>query len=76
MNRKPQEDFYAILIDTSAKDCAIQYYKTLAPGPAKPDEATEAYKDDELTYSLSRVPTVTPRPPKIIAVGAGFSGLA
>ncbi|KAF5710203.1 sterigmatocystin biosynthesis monooxygenase stcW [Fusarium mundagurra] len=61
----------------TAKDRAIQYYQSLAPGPAKPGEATEAYKDiDELAYHLSRVPTFTSRPLKIIAVGAGLSGLA
>ncbi|KAG9504935.1 hypothetical protein J7337_004916 [Fusarium musae] len=61
----------------TARDRAIQFYKSIAPEPAKPGEATEAYKDiDELTYHLSRIPTFTPRPLKIIAVGAGFSGLA
>ncbi|RFU29399.1 hypothetical protein B7463_g6938, partial [Scytalidium lignicola] len=39
--------------------------------------ATEAYRDlDNLAYALSQVPLLTPRPIKIIAVGAGFSGLA
>jgi hypothetical protein len=62
---------------TTARDRAIQYYESLAPGPANPGEATEAYKDiDELAYLLSRVPTFTSRPLKIIAIGAGFSGLA
>ncbi|KAF5628927.1 sterigmatocystin biosynthesis monooxygenase stcW [Fusarium sp. NRRL 52700] len=61
---------------STAKDRAIEYFQSLAPGPAKPGEATEEYKDDKLAYSLSRVPTFTPRPLKIIAVGAGFSGLA
>ena len=62
---------------STARDRAIQYYQGLAPGPAKPGEATEAYKDvDELAYALSRAPAFTSRPLKIIAVGAGFSGLA
>ena len=62
---------------STARDRAIQYYQGLAPGSAKPGEATEAYKDiDELAYALSRAPAFTSRPLKIIAVGAGFSGLA
>lgn len=62
---------------STARDRAIQYYQGLAPGLAKPGEATEAYKDvDELAYALSRVPAFTSRPLKIIAIGAGFSGLA
>lgn len=61
----------------NARDRAIEYYRSLAPNPAEPGEATEAYKDvDELAYLLSRVPTFTSRPLKIIAIGAGFSGLA
>lgn len=69
---------YTMTTSTStARERAIQYYQSLAPGPAKPGEATEAYKDiDELAYALSRVPTFTPRPLKIIAIGAGFSGLS
>ena len=62
---------------STARDRAIQYYHSLAPDLAKPGEATEAYKDiDELAYALSRVPAFTSRPLKIIAIGAGFSGLA
>lgn len=61
----------------SARDRAITYYQTLTPGPAKPGEATEAYKGvDDLAYALSRVPTFTPRPVRIIAIGAGFAGLS
>ncbi|RBQ80032.1 hypothetical protein FVER14953_21065 [Fusarium verticillioides] len=61
----------------TARYRAIQFYKSIAHEPAKPGEATEAYKDiDELACHLSRIPTFTPRPLKIIAVGAGFSGLA
>lgn len=61
----------------TARDRAILHYRSLAPELAKPGEATEAYKDiDELAYLLSRVPTFTPRPVKIIAIGAGFSGLS
>lgn len=62
---------------STARDRAIHYYQSLAPGAPKPGEATEAYKEiDELAYALSKVPTFTSRPLKIIAVGAGFSGLA
>lgn len=63
--------------ESTARSRAIKYFQSLAPGPAKPGEATEAYQDiDELAYALSRVPTFSARPLKIIAVGAGFSGLA
>jgi NADPH-dependent 2,4-dienoyl-CoA reductase/sulfur reductase-like enzyme len=62
---------------STARDRAIQYFQGLATGPAKPGEATEAYEEiDELAYVLSRVPAFTSRPVKIIAIGAGFSGLA
>lgn len=61
----------------TARDRALRYYQGLAPGPAEPGQATEAYKDiDDLAYALSRVPAFTSRPLKIIAVGAGFSGLS
>lgn len=62
---------------STARERALQFYHSLAPGPAKPGEATESYEDiDELAYALSRVPTFTSRPLKIVAIGAGFSGLA
>lgn len=62
---------------STARDRALRYYESLDPDPPKPGEATEAYKDvDELAYALSRVPAFTSRPLKIIAIGAGFSGLA
>ncbi|EME43712.1 hypothetical protein DOTSEDRAFT_171529 [Dothistroma septosporum NZE10] len=62
---------------STARDRAIQHYRSLLAEPVKPGEATEAYKDvDELAYLLSRVPTFSSRPLKIIAVGAGFSGLS
>jgi len=62
---------------STARDRALRYYQSLAPGPPKPGEATEAYKEvDELAYALSRIPTFTSRPLKIVAIGAGFSGLA
>ena len=63
--------------NSTARSRALQYFQTLSPGPAKPGEATDAYKDvDDLAYALSRAPTFTSRPLKIIAIGAGFSGLA
>lgn len=62
---------------TTARSRAVQFYDSIAPGPARPGEATEAYKDvDELAYLLSRVPTFTSRPLRIAVVGAGFGGLA
>jgi NADPH-dependent 2,4-dienoyl-CoA reductase/sulfur reductase-like enzyme len=61
----------------SARDRAIKYFQSLTPGSAKPGEATEAYKDvDDLAYAISRVPMFTPRPVRIIAIGAGFAGLS
>lgn len=61
----------------SSRDRAIKHFQSLAPGPPNPGEGTEAYKDvDELAYALSRVPTFTPRPVRIIAIGAGFAGLS
>lgn len=64
-------------LPSTARDRAIHFYQGLAPGPAKPGEATEAYKEiDELAYALSRASTFTSRPVKIIAIGGGFSGLA
>lgn len=63
--------------ESTARSRAIEYFQSSDPGSAKPGKATAAYQDiDELAYALSRVPTFTPRPLKIIAVGAGFSGLA
>lgn len=62
---------------STARERALQFYHSLAPGVPKPGEATEGYKTvDELAYALSRVPAFTSRPVKIIAIGAGFSGLA
>lgn len=64
-------------LPSTARDRAIHFYQGLNPGPSKPGEATEAYKEiDELAYALSRAPAFTSRPLKIIAIGAGFSGLA
>ena len=61
----------------TARERALRYYDSIAPGPAKPGEATEAYRElDQLAYALSRVPTFTPRPLRIVAIGAGFSGLS
>ncbi|CZR41710.1 uncharacterized protein FPRO_11300 [Fusarium proliferatum ET1] len=61
----------------SSRDRAIKHFQSLASGPPNPGEGTEAYKDvDELAYALSRVPTFTPRPVRIIAIGAGFAGLS
>ncbi|KAL2009965.1 hypothetical protein VTN00DRAFT_5772 [Thermoascus crustaceus] len=61
----------------TAKQRAMEYFKSLAPGEAKLGYATDAYKDqDGLAYALSRVPMLTPRPLRIIALGAGFGGIA
>ena len=62
---------------STARDRALRHYQSLAPHSPGPGEATEAYKKvDELAYAISRVPTFTSRPVNIIAIGAGFSGLA
>ncbi|KAM3419276.1 hypothetical protein BST61_g5213 [Cercospora zeina] len=61
----------------TTRERAIRYFQALNPGGAGPGEATEYWKDvDELADALSRAPTFHPRPVKILAVGAGFSGLA
>jgi hypothetical protein len=45
--------------------------------PLKPIEATEAYRNRyPVAYELSKLPFDAPRPLKIIAVGAGVSGLS
>lgn len=62
---------------STAKERATQYFQSLAPGEPNPGESTEAYAAiDELAFALSRTPTFHPRPVKIVAIGAGFSGLA
>lgn len=58
---------------------AIEKLKTLPNFPPEvgPGIATEAYKTSSpLAYTLSQLPQGTPRPLKIICIGAGFSGLA
>lgn len=43
----------------------------------KPIEATEAYRGKyPIAYERSKLPFDTPRPLKVIAVGAGVSGLS
>ncbi|KAI1043515.1 hypothetical protein LB505_010168 [Fusarium chuoi] len=60
----------------SARERAIKHFQSLAPGPDQPGEGTETYRNvDELAYALSRVPTFTPRPVRIVAIGAGFAVL-
>lgn len=56
---------------------ATEFYESQAPStPAGPGYATEAYKTkDALAYAMSRVPMLTARPLKIIAMGAGFGGI-
>ena len=55
---------------------AIEAIRSLGYEPSL-GEATEAYKErDGLAYALSQVPMGACRPIKVIAVGAGFSGLA
>lgn len=63
----------ALYNSTPAQNAAGFFHsKASAPGLA-----TEAYKGkDDLAYALSRVPMLTPRPLKVIAMGAGFGGIA
>ena len=60
---------------SSAAEDAINFYQNSAqhqPNPAN----TPGYKNvDSLAFEMSRVPMRTPRPLKIICVGAGISGL-
>jgi hypothetical protein len=60
-----------------ARQEALRAYRNLpSPGDLK-DDGTASYKDvDEVAYRLSQLPMGTSRPLKVIAVGAGFSGLA
>lgn len=62
---------------TSAEQVATEYFQSLNHGAATPGTATEPYHDrDALAYAISRVPMLTPRPLKIVAIGAGFGGIA
>ncbi|KAF2802377.1 FAD/NAD(P)-binding domain-containing protein [Mytilinidion resinicola] len=56
---------------------ALQELQQQLPKNLKPGESTEAYKDrDHVAYALSQLPLGTRRPLKVVAVGAGFSGLS
>lgn len=51
--------------------------ETVNSAPLNPIEATEAYRHRyPIAYEQSKLPFDTPRPLKIIAVGAGVSGLS
>lgn len=60
---------------SSAAEDAIKFYQNSAqhqPNPAQ----TDGYKNiDSLAFEMSKVPMRTPRPLKVICVGAGISGL-
>lgn len=59
-----------------AAERATAFFRSLAPGDAPRGYATAAYKGrDDLAYALSRVPMLTPRPLKVICMGAGFGGI-
>ncbi|KAH8804880.1 cyclohexanone monooxygenase [Xylogone sp. PMI_703] len=61
----------------STRDRAVHHFQSLRPDPPQPGEGTEGYNGyDDLAFALSRVPMFTPRPVKVIAIGAGFSGIA
>jgi len=56
---------------------ATEFFLSKAAEGKRPPLATEAYKGrDDLAYALSKVPMLTPRPLKIICMGAGFGGIA
>ncbi|KAL4811335.1 FAD/NAD(P)-binding domain-containing protein [Aspergillus unguis] len=60
-----------------AREDALKGYGEILPPNVAVGEATEAYKGvDDVAYAISRLPLGTPRPLKVICVGAGFSGLA
>jgi NADH dehydrogenase FAD-containing subunit len=60
-----------------AAEQAARYFEGVAEANPDPCAITPAYKQqDELAYQLSRVPFKTPRPVKIIVVGAGISGIS
>jgi NADH dehydrogenase FAD-containing subunit len=60
-----------------AAEAAAEYFMSVAAANPDPCAVTAAYRhEDELAYQLSRVPFKTPRPVKIIVVGAGISGLS
>ncbi|KAK2130497.1 pyridoxal phosphate-dependent transferase [Fusarium oxysporum II5] len=54
---------------------AAKYFNEVVTSTTLPG-ATEDYQDrDDLAYALSKVPMLTPRKLKVIAVGAGFGGV-
>ncbi|EXJ70138.1 uncharacterized protein A1O5_07211 [Cladophialophora psammophila CBS 110553] len=56
---------------------AAKCIRTLADKFPEPCGATEAWRNvDDVAYALSQISLFTPRPIKIIAIGAGFGGLA
>lgn len=56
---------------------AAKALQGLANKNPEPCGATEAWRGvDEVAYALSQLSLFTPRPIKIVAIGAGFSGLA
>jgi hypothetical protein len=55
---------------------ALKYFQSIAPKDPKPSEVTAGYKSDPLAYALSSISLRTPRPIRVICVGAGFSGLS
>jgi len=61
-----------------AETAAVRIAKSLqalADENAEPCGATGAWRGvDDTAYALSQLPLFTPRPIKIVAVGAGFSG--
>ncbi|KAF2494592.1 FAD/NAD(P)-binding domain-containing protein [Lophium mytilinum] len=62
---------------STAAEEALEELKPALPKDLKRGESTEAYRDrDHVAYALSQIPLGTRRALKVIAVGAGFSGLS
>lgn len=63
------------MTNTSAAEDAIKFYQQAAQNQPFPAQ-TDGYKDsDPLAFEMSQVPMRTPRPLKIVCVGAGMSAL-
>lgn len=62
---------------TRAAEKATEFFLSKAAESKMGEIATEAYKGrDDLAYAMSKVPMLTPRPLKIVCMGAGFGGIA
>lgn len=59
----------------SPHERAVTHFNSVMSSTTVPG-ATEDYRDgDQLAYALSKVPMLTPRRLRVVAVGAGFGGV-